>query len=129
MVQKEVAERLTAEPPAMNRLAASIGVWAKPKIIATIPKTEFEPPPEVDSAIIVLETKAAEPDMNRETYYETVRRLFKQPRKTILNNLAAQHVGDKQDLAAKLQKIGVNEALRPQDLSIAEIVRISEVLG
>ncbi len=53
-VQKEVAERICAEPPKMNLLAASVQFWAEPKIIDYISKKDFRPQPKVDSAIIKL---------------------------------------------------------------------------
>src|SRR6266481_2630635 len=56
MLQKEVAERIAAEPPAMNRLAAHIQIWAKPFIIGRVSKKEFDPPPDVDSAVVSLKT-------------------------------------------------------------------------
>lgn len=53
-VQKEVAERVCAEPPRMNLLAASVQFWAKTEIVGYISKKDFQPAPEVDSAIIKL---------------------------------------------------------------------------
>src|SRR3989344_1449389 len=48
-LQKEVAERIYSEPPEMNLLAASIQVWAEPKILGILQRGDFSPPPEVDS--------------------------------------------------------------------------------
>ena len=56
-VQKEVAERIIAEPPKMNRLAAITQFWADPQIIAVLSPNNFDPPPEVESAIIKLKNK------------------------------------------------------------------------
>ena len=56
-VQKEVAERIVAMPPKMNKLAASVQFWSDPKIISIVSRKSFNPPPEVDSAIIMLKTK------------------------------------------------------------------------
>ena len=90
-VQKEVAERITAKPPQMNLLAASVQFWAKPEIIDFISKNDFEPAPEVDSAVIKLATDNPKEGHKTETknYYKLIRALFKQPRKTILNNITA----------------------------------------
>ncbi|MGC8651450.1 MAG: 16S rRNA (adenine(1518)-N(6)/adenine(1519)-N(6))-dimethyltransferase RsmA, partial [Minisyncoccia bacterium] len=54
MIQKEVAQRIIAQPPKMNLLAVSIQFFAKPEIIAYVPKSAFWPQPKVDSAIIKL---------------------------------------------------------------------------
>lgn len=50
MVQKEVAERIAATPPRMNRLAAMVQFWMIPETIMTLGKESFSPPPTVDSA-------------------------------------------------------------------------------
>ena len=54
MIQKEVAQRIVAQPPRMNLLAVSVQFFAKPEIINYVPKTAFYPQPKVDSAIIKL---------------------------------------------------------------------------
>lgn len=127
MLQKEVAERICATPPKMNRLAASVQYWAEPKIIASLSKTEFSPPPEVDSAVLKLETRQL-PSEDMEQYYATVRTLFAQPRKTILNNLAAAEDGkrDKNKLIEALNSLGISPTDRPQNLTIENIRAIAE---
>src|SRR3989344_5282020 len=50
MIQKEVAERLTAKPGKMNLLAAATQIWAEIKIIAKLKPNDFSPPPKVESA-------------------------------------------------------------------------------
>lgn len=84
-VQKEVAERITAQPPHMNKLAASVQVWAQPKMEFLVGKSAFQPAPKVDSAVLMLENKEKTGDL--QSYYTTVGILFRQPRKTLLNNL------------------------------------------
>jgi len=123
MLQKEVAERATAVPPKMNRLAASIRFWAEPKIIARLGKDDFSPPPKVDSAVMLLETKQPQPK-NAERFYSAVRILFAQPRKTILNNLSSLRT--KSDIAEGLTKLGINSGLRPQNLTIMDIEVIAK---
>jgi 16S rRNA (adenine1518-N6/adenine1519-N6)-dimethyltransferase len=127
-IQKEVAERICAEPPKMNRLAASVQFWAEPKIIANVPRANFSPAPKVDSAIIKLEVRARRYEVrDQEKYYATVRMLFAQPRKTILNNLAADQGTDKENVAEKLAKLGIDPNLRPQNLTIEDICEIARV--
>jgi 16S rRNA (adenine1518-N6/adenine1519-N6)-dimethyltransferase len=135
MIQEEVAERICAQPPKMNRLAASIQYWAKPKIIARAPKTDFSPPPEVDSAVIKLET--LEETGRTSNYYEVMRAIFAQPRKTILNNLGDANLGSsvgdtketKANIILKLQKLGIDPGSRPQNLTIENIRAIAEACG
>ncbi len=149
-IQKEVAERLAAKPPRMNRLAASVQFWANPEIAFIIPRTSFQPIPEVDSATIVLKTRNPLPlcgtsfkkgGINSpfskgstrrgrdfaEPYYKTVRAVFAQPRKTILNNLSDGMDISKKETIEKLEKIGIEANLRPQNLSVEDIIKIAEV--
>src|SRR3989344_3881672 len=83
MIQKEVAERIIAEPPKMNLLAAAVQFWAEPEILFTLKPAEFNPPPKVSSAVIRLTTKQQITTDNKrqitENYYKFIHILFKQP--------------------------------------------------
>jgi 16S rRNA (adenine1518-N6/adenine1519-N6)-dimethyltransferase len=132
-VQREVAERIVAKPPRMNRLAASVAYWTDAKIVMSLARQDFTPPPKVASAIILLNRKArpAFPDANH--YYAAVRALFSQPRKIILNNLIhrPEEAGrkrrpeNKEKTASALRDIDILPELRPQDLAIKDIAKIA----
>lgn len=143
LIQKEVAERICGMRIArlrpsgygnakghirMNLLAASVQFWAEPKIIGYVSRKDFRPMPKVDSAIIRLKTDAKQrmSRTQRMRYYEFIKILFKQPRKTILNNLRPA-TDNQQLLVEKLLKIGVNPQARPQDLSVGEIIKLSTI--
>lgn len=125
-IQKEVAERLSAKPPRMNRLAASVQFWAKPEIALILPRSVFHPAPEVDSATVVLKPAPAR-KIKPEDYYGMVRALFSQPRKTILNNISNGMEISKDETRSKLEKAGVDGNSRPQNLSIEDIIKIAGV--
>jgi len=128
LIQKEVAERICAASPHMNRLAASVQFWAKPDIVALVPRKDFSPPPDVDSAIVVLATlQTARDPIDQALYYRDVRGIFGQPRKTLLNNLteASSEPSKREDIVRHLQKIGIDPGVRPQDLSIENIITIA----
>ena len=128
MIQKEVAERLISQPPDMNRLAASIQFWAAPKILMSVPKKDFSPAPNVDSAVIVLQRKENLILADREKYFSAMRVLFAQPRKTILNNLVEKGENrreNKEEVSKALAKISINPSDRPQDLSVEQISEIT----
>ena len=125
-IQKEVAERLAAKPPKMNRLAASVQFWAEPEIALIIPRDSFRPIPDVDSATIVLK-KGVQRGIKTDAYYKTVRVLFSQPRKTILNNLSFGMGVSKKDAEEKLKLAGIESGLRPQNLSVEAIIKIAAV--
>ncbi len=140
-IQKEVAERIC--PPSlklrragakfwkMNLLAASVQFWAKPEIIGFIPKKYFRPIPKVDGAIIKLTTdyrlRTTDPKIQK-NYYKLIRIIFKQPRKTILNNLLAtsdNRQETKAKIIKKLQKSNINPQDRPQNLTIEQLLELS----
>src|SRR3989338_136505 len=104
MVQEEVAERIAATPPPMNSLAASVQFWAEPTIILRVPSSDFAPPPDVDSAVVKLETWSVQRETPEKEYYKAVKVLFQQPRKTVLNNLVAGSEANKNSLSKNCSK-------------------------
>lgn len=123
MVQKEVAERLMAEPPGMNRLAASVQFWAKAEVATEVPKENFDPRPKVGSVVLLLDRdNGAEHGAKADAYYTIVRILFAQPRKTVENNLRARF--GKEGAIRMLETAHIDPKLRPQDLSIQNIKQI-----
>ena len=136
-IQKEVAERICAKiqtrrrqgygGQGMNLLAASVQFWAEPEIIDYISKRDFRPIPEVDSAIIKLKVKSGKRQPKREKYYQFIKILFKQPRKTIVNNVSEfQSLKvSKGEIIKKLKKININPQARPQELSFEQIIELS----
>lgn len=89
LIQKEVAERITASAGAMSLLAFSVQYFGKPAISAVVPKTSFWPTPEVDSAILHIEV------YDQAVFEADVRKLFKlvkagfgEKRKMLKNALA-----------------------------------------
>lgn len=144
MIQKEVAERLCAIPsrihPArsktrtasatsngMNRLAASVQIWAEPKIIMALAPDNFDPPPTVDSAIVALSIRNNALSIKElEMYYRMVNILFRQPRKTIMNNLSfGLPYIPKERLPALLAGANINLTARPHHLSVEKIQELS----
>ena len=131
MIQKEVAERITALPPRMNLLAASIRYWSEPNIITIVSKNDFSPPPKVESAVLSLTTLPSagrEGDAARKRYYRTIKLLFTQPRKTILNNLKSGIASPREAILSELERTGIALHERPQNLSVGDIKKISEIV-
>ncbi|MEK7089399.1 MAG: rRNA adenine dimethyltransferase family protein, partial [Patescibacteria group bacterium] len=129
--QKEVAERVSAGAGEMNLLASSVQYFADVEMLMTLPKKLFLPPPKVDSAVIRLVTHE-KPDITPpEFYYPLIKALFKQPRKTILNNLktcpsfAKLSETERQKLFADLD---VSGTARPQHMHINAIKQLAFVL-
>lgn len=126
MIQKEVAERLTAKPGAMNLLAAATQIWADISIIATLKPGDFSPPPKVESAVVLLRHMAnGEWRMAAEDYYYFIKAAFKQPRKTLLNNLSEGLERKKDELLEMLKKLGYTEKTRAAELSIDALTKLA----
>ncbi len=136
-IQKEVAERIVAEPPKMNLLAASVQFWGEPKILGYISKKSFRPQPKVDSAVIKISPYPVKPlrghgaspkqssQKEAEKYYRFIKILFKQPRKTILNNLREGFKLSQEEVERRLQKLNISPSLRPANLSMHDINKLA----
>jgi 16S rRNA (adenine1518-N6/adenine1519-N6)-dimethyltransferase len=124
LVQKEVADRAASLPPDMNKLAASIQLWAKVETKGFVGKKSFMPAPKVDSEILMIEPKE-NPSSIKEGVLQI---LFAQPRKTVANNLF-QKTKDRKMAEDMLEKAGVTPTARPQNLSIEQIVSLASQLS
>jgi len=127
MLQKEVAERITAKPgtKAYGSLSIAIQYYTEAEMAVTVPKSVFLPQPNVDSAVIRM-IKRPQPlveVINEDFFFTVTRSSFAQRRKTILNNL---QVGmpqgkEKKELILKaLAEAGIDPARRGETLSIEE---------
>jgi len=129
MLQKEVAERICAKHPKMNLLAAAVQFWAEPKILFTLKPADFDPPPEVNSAVIRLESRIMNDELGiMEKYYKLIHIIFKQPRKTLLNNLKEGLTAPKGEIESALKSLKIDLKTRPQNLSIEQIKILSQIL-
>jgi 16S rRNA (adenine1518-N6/adenine1519-N6)-dimethyltransferase len=128
MVQREVGERITARQGELSSLAVSIQVQASVKVVRRVPKTAFYPAPKVDSVVLRLEPLAT-PTVGASDLAAFVRLVqagFKQPRKQLGNSLAEGLAVDKPRALELLRASGIEPMRRPQELSIAEWVRLFE---
>jgi 16S rRNA (adenine1518-N6/adenine1519-N6)-dimethyltransferase len=89
LIQKEVAERVTAAPGTRDYgyLSVATAVFSYARLLFHVKQTAFHPPPKVDSAVVLLEPRPAIVD-DPESFITFVGICFKQKRKTLRNNLA-----------------------------------------
>jgi 16S rRNA (adenine1518-N6/adenine1519-N6)-dimethyltransferase len=116
-LQKEVALRLLATPPKMNRLAVSVLPWATPTLITTLSRSDFSPPPNVESAVVALRIKPWTLPATYENYDSALRAVFAHPRKTIANNLALHQKESVAAVSALLKTLNIEPTLRPHNIS------------
>ncbi len=124
LVQKEVAERLTAEPGtrAYGFLSVQTQLLSTPDLLFNVPADAFRPRPQVDSAVVRLIPRQDFPAPDRARFLEFVSRSFRYKRKTIRNNLAAYYDRTLLDSIPAAKK-------RAEQLSIAELQQLHERLG
>lgn len=128
-VQKEVAERITAEPGDMTLLAVSVQFYGRVEIVRQISAGAFWPRPDVDSAILrfVLDPAASFSPSEERRFFSLVRTGFSQKRKQLQKNLRA--LGFKrQETIAFLKTAGIDPRRRAETLSIEEWVSLHETL-
>ena len=135
MMQKEVAERMTAQPnsKAYGSLTVAIQYWCHAKIGFIVPKTVFNPAPNVDSAILVLERRE-EPLVtvkDEAFFFDLVKNSFVQRRKTLWNNLVKAYVPGKltkEQIQESLEFVSIEPNRRAETLTIEEFAALSNQL-
>jgi len=131
MVQKEVAQRIVAQPPRMNLLAVSIQFYTQPEIIAFVPKTAFKPQPKVESAIIrltPLPAKGGADETWQSQFFKVVKAGFSHPRKLLISNLSQNLKIPKNQLQEIFQKINFPLNTRAQNLSFNQWTSLASSL-
>lgn len=131
MVQKEVAERITARPGNMSVLSVMCQLYAAPTIVATVPRENFWPQPEVDSAVVTLRVCSSEElakmlkiEISAEDVMRVVKIGFAARRKTLANNLRAVFTSP----SSVLRFLRLLEKCRAQELSIEQWISLAKKL-
>lgn len=129
LIQKEVAERVVAEPGQMSLLSVSAQYYCDVSLGAFVPKELFTPPPRVDSQVLELQfrEKPLFTDVDAKQFFRLVKAGFSQKRKTLVNSLSGGLGISKDEARAMLQKAGIPENTRAQALSLADWQRIYAV--
>lgn len=121
-VQKEVAQRICAEPGDMSLLALSVQVYGKPRIAARIPANAFFPAPKVDSAVLVVDIYPS-PKIKEELlegFFKLIKAGFSQKRKTLRNSLASGLHISPSEAAVLLTGANIDPQRRAETLRISE---------
>ena len=136
MMQKEVADRISAEPntKAYGSLSIAVQYYMTAKVAFVVPRTVFVPAPNVDSAILKM-TRREQPlvEVKDEDFFFRVSKIsFVHRRKTLWNNLTS-HFGKSEEVKTKLEQALVNANVKPsirgEALSIPDFARLSDALS
>lgn len=133
MIQKEVADRITAIPGEKNSGAITYSVYyyADAKEVCFVSKDCFIPAPEVNSEVINLHIRGerAVKVKSEEMFFKVIKASFMQRRKTLLNGLVnSSIVKDKETGKSLLKDIGLPENIRGENLSIEQFAKLADEL-
>ena len=136
MMQKEVADRISAEPntKAYGSLSIAVQYYMTAKVAFVVPRTVFVPAPNVDSAILKM-TRREQPLVevkDEDLFFRVSKISFVHRRKTLWNNLTS-HFGKSEEVKAKLEQALENANIKPsirgEALSIPDFARLSDALS
>lgn len=131
MMQKEVADRIIAQPNSKEYGSLSIAVqyYTEPKIVMTVPKNVFMPKPKVQSAVLKMKVRKEPPVqvIDEDTFFTIVRASFAHRRKTLRNNLIhffKNHISP-QTIDQVLKHVNIDGLRRGETLTIEEFAKLA----
>ena len=122
LIQKEVAERIAAQPKNHTFLSISVQNRADVTLGPVVGRELFTPPPKVDSQIIILEPHA--PKIS-DAAIKLAKTGFSSPRKKLVKNLNY----DKSTLLEIFQQLNLSPDVRPADLSLEDWQKLENTLA
>lgn len=133
MVQKEVAERMNAQPGGKDFGALSVAVqfYCDTEIVTKVPRHLFVPQPNVDSIVIALRVRPERKYRvdSEDLFFKVVKAAFGQRRKTLLNSIASMGNLSKDMVKEALEEAGIDPKRRGETLSLDEFANLSNVIG
>ena len=135
MVQKEVADRMTAQSGGKDYGSLSVAVqyYSAPRIVELVPPSSFIPHPKVTSAIVTMDLYEILPvrAQDEELFDRVVRAAFEQRRKTLVNALSAGSGVSfgKEQIKNALTQLGFSTSIRGEKLSVADFAALSDTLS
>lgn len=131
MMQKEVAERIKAEPGSRIYGAISVAVqyYCSVNVVENVPKEYFMPMPKVDSAVLRLDVRKEAPVnlLNEKMFFRCIKAGFSQRRKTLLNSLTGTGFG-KGVISKCLVNAGIDGKRRAETLSLSDFAAVANEL-
>lgn len=139
-LQREVAQRIVAQPGEMSLLAVSVQLYGQPQVVARIPPGAFYPPPSVDSAVVRIDVGerplipfaggvGSGSDAGSEShFFEVVKAGFGQRRKMLRNALSSGLGLSPSRVESALRAVGVDPSRRAETLSLQEWASIAKQL-
>lgn len=130
MIQKEVAERLGAEPGNKDygAITLSINYYSDANIVMAVPASCFMPRPNVDSAVIRMDIYDKPPvaTMDEVKMFKVIKAAFSQRRKTLVNSVSSSTDIAKETILKSLNEMGLSESVRGETLSLEQFAELSD---
>jgi len=134
LVQKEVAQKITAKSGKLNLLGLSVQFYGQPEIMGLVEKENFYPQPEVESAILKIKVRQGRlpqeveqvlaedkiSSFQEKKFWQLIKIGFSSPRKQLQNNLATGLKLSNLSVKNKLKECGLKEEIRAQDLNLRD---------
>jgi 16S rRNA (adenine1518-N6/adenine1519-N6)-dimethyltransferase len=131
LIQREVADRLTANPGGgeFGALTVNVGAVANAEMLFTVPAAAFRPPPKVESAVVRITPKEAPliPQEQEDAFRSFVQSVFSMRRKQVQRILRAVWSLDQASADQRLAAIGINPTARPETISVEDFARLFAV--
>lgn len=133
MVQKDVAQRVTASPgtPAYGSLSVAVQYAMSAKLAFTLAPGSFFPPPKVNSSVVRL-VRRAEPAVrtrDEPLFWKVVRGAFAYRRKTLVNSLTLALDFDRARIARALASCNISPELRGERLDLGDFAKLADALA
>jgi 16S rRNA (adenine1518-N6/adenine1519-N6)-dimethyltransferase len=130
MVQREVADRITAEPGSRDYglLSATAQLYARVENLFTLPPTAFNPPPEVHSSVVrlTMAPRLEELKVQEQPFLNLLKLAFAQKRKTLANNLKGAYTGA--SIKTALKTAGLRADVRAEAVPLDKMATLSRSL-
>ncbi|MEX0652166.1 MAG: 16S rRNA (adenine(1518)-N(6)/adenine(1519)-N(6))-dimethyltransferase RsmA [Candidatus Paceibacterota bacterium] len=117
IVQKEIAERI-ARDKKESLLSLSVKAYGTPRYIGTIKAGAFNPPPKVDSAILLIENISLGffDTISEESFFTAIKAGFSSKRKQVINNL--EKIENREKIVRVFEKLSLNQKIRAEDITL-----------
>jgi len=126
LVQKELADRVSAAPPHASLLSNAVQYYAHAVRVASVSRSAFFPPPKVDSAVLKLDIVRRYAEKKDKIFFQLLKKAFASPRKQIFPVLAKAY--PKNDVENLLNLAKISQKSRPQEVYLEQWIKVSELL-
>jgi 16S rRNA (adenine1518-N6/adenine1519-N6)-dimethyltransferase len=127
LVQKEVAERVTAAPGDLSILALSVQYYALPELVRVVERHKFWPPPDVDSAVLRIVWNGPAFPANPHALFRLIKAGFGEKRKQLKNALAGGLNLSSDYAMSLIKQAKLKPEVRAQELSLAQWNKLYDI--